>query len=369
MIKTPTIKPHSSFLMDYGIDIMKMEDEFNSHLFAAMERYAEAYHAQFTEPPIAASVHSNLDGSVIAETIKQLECKLIDRIGYLGDKALMRIYGDWQDYRNEHPKEYSEWLYDVSCVAAPVQPVPKEKAIDLIATPLPYIEELLTQNQIESLCKWIDSYLDKYTAQFNKPVQPVKEQEGRTVWLERDPLVVKPPEFGDSVIIVHKKYGTFATARNMGYTHGFNAGEYLFTDYKWLEKQTIPAIQVGGYSGESVKLIALEAAKYGFNYRDISQHHGCVPDGNVLQWLQWYLSSLPPVEAVNDAVDGWISVKDDKPTPFTPVLLCFSKESPGMNNIIRTGRWVGDTFHLDGNLPLLPTFVTHWKYLPEPPKN
>ena len=48
MNKTPELRPQSSFLFDYGIDILKMDDEFNSHLFAAMERYAEAYHAQFT---------------------------------------------------------------------------------------------------------------------------------------------------------------------------------------------------------------------------------------------------------------------------------------------------------------------------------
>lgn len=45
----------------------------------------------------------------------------------------------------------------------------------------------------------------------------------------------------------------------------------------------------GGYSLEQVEKIALEAAKYGFNYRDISQHNGEVPEGNVLQWLQNFL--------------------------------------------------------------------------------
>ena len=47
----------------------------------------------------------------------------------------------------------------------------------------------------------------------------------------------------------------------------------------------------GGYSLEQVEKIALEAAKYGFNYRDISQHNGEVPEGNVLQWLQNFLQS------------------------------------------------------------------------------
>jgi len=82
-------------------------------------------------------------------------------------------------------------------------------------------------------------------------------------------------------------------------------------------------------------------------------------------WAHNFIASLPspPVK------DDWVSVEDDKPTPFTPVLVCFSKESPGMNNIIKTGRWVGDTFHIDGSLPLLPTFVTHWQPLPHPPKD
>lgn len=29
----------------------------------------------------------------------------------------------------------------------------------------------------------------------------------------------------------------------------------------------------------------LDAVKYGFDYRDISQHQGFVPRGNILQWL------------------------------------------------------------------------------------
>lgn len=48
-----------------------------------------------------------------------------------------------------------------------------------------------------------------------------------------------------------------------------------------------------GMTGEEIEMLAIEAAKYGFNYRGNSQHHGEVPEGNVLQWLQWYLSSLP----------------------------------------------------------------------------
>jgi len=35
--------------------------------------------------------------------------------------------------------------------------------------------------------------------------------------------------------------------------------------------------------------IVLDAAKYGFDYRDNSQHQGEVPKGNILQWLQWRL--------------------------------------------------------------------------------
>lgn len=41
---------------------------------------------------------------------------------------------------------------------------------------------------------------------------------------------------------------------------------------------------------KEVKLVdlVLAAAKYGFDYRDNSQHQGEVPKGNVLQWLQYY---------------------------------------------------------------------------------
>ena len=39
------MKSAKQCLWDYSIDIMSMQDDFNSQLFAAMERYAEGYHA------------------------------------------------------------------------------------------------------------------------------------------------------------------------------------------------------------------------------------------------------------------------------------------------------------------------------------
>lgn len=67
---------------------------------------------------------------------------------------------------------------------------------------------------------------------------------------------------------------------------------YLF--YAFHPKNNQPSEGKGElYSREDVDKIALGAAKYGFEYRDISQHHGFVPDGNVLQWLQNFITQTP----------------------------------------------------------------------------
>lgn len=42
--------------------------------------------------------------------------------------------------------------------------VPREKAIDLLTGGLPYITDHLTNRHLDTLCKWIDSYLDKVFA-------------------------------------------------------------------------------------------------------------------------------------------------------------------------------------------------------------
>jgi hypothetical protein len=43
---------------------------------------------------------------------------------------------------------------------------------------------------------------------------------------------------------------------------------------------------------ELIGQVALAAAKYGFEYRDNSQYSGQIPEGNILQWLQWYKSQI-----------------------------------------------------------------------------
>lgn len=66
-------------------------------------------------------------------------------------------------------KQYASQLHPVS-KSEGVRPVPKEKAIDLITGALPDLNEYLTVKKLDTLCKWIDSYLDKYTAQFSAQV-------------------------------------------------------------------------------------------------------------------------------------------------------------------------------------------------------
>lgn len=57
---------------------------------------------------------------------------------------------------------------------------------------------------------------------------------------------------------------------------------------------------------ECIKYLVIEAARYGFNYHTTSQHHGEVPTGNILQWLNWYLTEKKitlPAPAVGGMID------------------------------------------------------------------
>lgn len=51
------MKSANEILRDHGIDTMRMNDEFNTQLFHAMERYAEAYAAANPKEP--ETVHGN----------------------------------------------------------------------------------------------------------------------------------------------------------------------------------------------------------------------------------------------------------------------------------------------------------------------
>ncbi len=45
------MKTANEHLKEYSIDTMRLADEFNGQLFAAMERYAEDYHAHHSTSP------------------------------------------------------------------------------------------------------------------------------------------------------------------------------------------------------------------------------------------------------------------------------------------------------------------------------
>jgi len=59
--RTPKIRSAQQFLFDYGIDTLKLNDDFNTGLFAAMERYAEAYASQTPAAPVQPDTLSKED--------------------------------------------------------------------------------------------------------------------------------------------------------------------------------------------------------------------------------------------------------------------------------------------------------------------
>ena len=63
---------------------------------------------------------------------------------------------------------------------------------------------------------------------------------------------------------------------------------------------------------------------------------------------------------------GWISA-NERPPSYRTVLLCFEKEYPNWQNIMKTGYWCGDCYFADGGHPLLTKNVIYWMELPRPP--
>ena len=71
--------------------------------------------------------------------------------------------------------------------------------------------------------------------------------------------------------------------------------------------------------------------------------------------------ALPAIEA--EPVNGWISVKDRLPKLGERVM-AFCKAS-----ILTFLRYDGEVwFEMSSRNEYLPSFVTHWQHLPEPPK-
>lgn len=98
-------------------------------------------------------------------------------------------------------------------------------------------------------------------------------------------------------------------------------------------------------------------------YEDAAEEIDCLK--SEIQSYQKIIKELEAALQTNVGVDGWIDVKDEKPTVYTPVLLCFEKESKGMFPIQSVGYWCGDSFISD-KTPLFTKKITHWQPLPQP---
>lgn len=89
-------------------------------------------------------------------------------------------------------------------------------------------------------------------------------------------------------------------------------------------------------------------------------------DQPAVKVIAWLNESASPKQISDE--DKWISVEDELPIAYTPVLLCFEKESEGLRAIMRTGFSCGNDFIIDGNKPILSSNISHWQPLPSPPQ-
>lgn len=77
--------------------------------------------------------------------------------------------------------------------------------------------------------------------------------------------------------------------------------------------------------------------------------------------IRGYIDNMPTIEAEPD--DGWISVTDEMPKLGQRVM-AFCRAG-----ILTFLRYDGDVwFEMSSRNEYLLSFVTHWQYLPEPPK-
>ncbi len=195
--------------------------------------------------------------------------------------------------------------------------IPKEHAIDLLEGAEPNLKEYLSDARIWKICQWIDSYLDKYTAQFASPLLPIAEEK-------------------------------------------VSEGEAV-TEQQWCKLHT-------GYYGEEIDRVEqlVQTRMTGRELFEYCQH--------IVRHFK-ALSSLPPASIEQEK---WVRVEDGLPEFGEKVLVL--GEARGMNpqmggayificvrkNLKGTSIEKQQDRYVDSN-QFVAQYVTHWQPLPTPP--